>query len=150
MSLAFRCFFSSSSFISLLWMGQANSYCAWALGMLWDQAVLLLFPPSRSSLANIHLFAVLIINYCFPPVLHEILTGVWFLFNVFLFYLWHMELQFLLLVGAFSLLQNAFASTISFGTFDKSVSMVGKGPVTYIFCKEGIEPQSLSGLLKVT
>lgn len=56
-----------------------------------------------------------------------------------------------LCVGVLLLLQNAFPSVISFGTHDKSVSLVEHGPVYYMpFANEEAEPQRVSDLLKLT
>ena len=127
--LSFCCCCSGPGSISLLWTGQANFYKAWPPEMLRGLAILLLFSFSSSTLASMYLFAVVVINCCFPPVLHEILTGLKFcLVSCFaLSCLQHTEL--LPFVRAFSLLQNAFTSIISCGTIDKSVSMVRQGPV---------------------
>lgn len=48
-------------------------------------------------------------------------------------------------------MQNAYPSIISFGPHDKSVSLVGHGPVYYMpFANEEVEPQRSNDLLKLT
>lgn len=78
---------------------------------------------SSWKLAGKHLVILMAINCSFPPILHEILIGVYVLFTLFSFCPQHTELQLLL----FLFLQNAFISIISFGSLEKSASTVGQG-----------------------